>query len=239
MDDRTAVLIGVGEASERIDEPTWRGLSPADLAAAAAAAAIADASARDPLAPHIDVVAAVRQFETSSPRAEAPFGRSDNFPRAVARRIGADPARAILEPVGGQGPQHLVNEFARAIAKGEAGMVLLCGAEAISTIRHLASRGEKRDWSEDGRRRAGGPRLRRGPDHRRAGSSRRAHADHRLRPVRERPPRPARPLARGLRPGDGPPLRAVHPRRRRQPPRHVARGPHARGAGDGDAGRTG
>ena len=149
MDDRTPVLIGVAEASERIDEPTWRGLSPADLAGAAAAAALADAHAREPLASHIDVVAAVRQFETSSPRAEAPFGRADNFPRAVARRIGASPARAILEPVGGPGPQHLVNEFARAIARGEAEMVLLCGAEAISTIRHLASRGEKRDWSEE------------------------------------------------------------------------------------------
>ncbi|MBV8684326.1 MAG: acetyl-CoA acetyltransferase [Caulobacteraceae bacterium] len=149
MDDRTPVLIGVGEASERIDEPTWRGLSPADLAGEAAAAALADAHAKEPLAPHIDVVAGVRQFETSGPRAEAPFGRSDNFPRAVAKRIKANPARAILEPVGGQGPQHLVNEFGRAIAKGEAEMVLLCGAEAISTIRHLASRGEKRDWSEE------------------------------------------------------------------------------------------
>jgi acetyl-CoA C-acetyltransferase len=147
--DDVPVIIGVGEASERIDEPGWQGLSPADLAGRAAAAALADARANEPLAPHIDVIAAVRQFETSSPRAEAPFGRADNFPRAVARRIGADPARAILEPVGGQGPQHLVNEFARAIAAGEAGMVLLCGAEAISTIRHLLSRGERRDWSEE------------------------------------------------------------------------------------------
>jgi acetyl-CoA C-acetyltransferase len=148
VDDDTPVIIGVGEASERIGEPTWEGLSPADLAGRAAAAALADAGAREPLAAHIDVVAGVRQFETSGPRVEAPFGRADNFPRAVARRIGADPARAILEPVGGQGPQHLVNEFARAIARREAGMVLLVGAEAISTIRHLMTQGERRDWSE-------------------------------------------------------------------------------------------
>ena len=76
------------------------------------------------------------------------FGRADNFPRAVARRIGADPARAILEPVGGQGPQHLVNEFAQAIGAGETDLVLLCGSEAISTVRHLTGRGESRDWSE-------------------------------------------------------------------------------------------
>jgi acetyl-CoA C-acetyltransferase len=149
VDEDTPVIIGVGEASERIDQPTWEGLSPADLAARAAAAALADARAGQPLASHIDVIAGVRQFETSAPRAQAPFGRADNFPRAVGRRIGADPARAILEPVGGQGPQHLVNEFARAIARRESGMVLLCGAEAISTIRHLMTRRETRDWSEE------------------------------------------------------------------------------------------
>ncbi len=148
MGDDTPVIIGVGEASERIDSPDWRALSPADLAAEASAAAIADAAASQDLTAKIDVIAAIRQFEISLPRAVAPFGRADNFPRAVARRLGADPRRAILEPVGGQGPQHLVNEFARVIAAGQAGMVLLCGAEAISTVRQLTSRGESRDWTE-------------------------------------------------------------------------------------------
>jgi len=148
LDDNTPVIIGVGEASERIDAAGYEALSPADLAGRAAAAALADARATSPLAPHIQVIAAIRQFEVSGPRAEAPFGKADNFPRAIARRIGADPARAILEPVGGQGPQHLVNEFAQAIGAGETTMVLICGSEAISTVRHLASRGETRDWSE-------------------------------------------------------------------------------------------
>ncbi len=149
MSDDAAVIIGVGEASERLDSPQWRGLSPADLAGLAARAALDDAGAREDLAPRVDVIAGVRQFETSGPRAPAPFGRADNFPRAVARRIGADPARAILEPVGGQGPQHLVNEFTQVVARGEADLVLLCGAEAISTQRALMSRGEHRDWSEE------------------------------------------------------------------------------------------
>jgi acetyl-CoA C-acetyltransferase len=145
--DNTPVLIGVGEASERIDAPTYAGLSPADLAGKAAAAALADAGAPG-LAAHIDVITGVRQFEISGPNAKPPFGASNNFPRAVGKRIGVDPARAVLEVVGGQGPQHLVNEFAHAIAAGEAGMVLLAGAEAISTVRHLTSRGETRDWAE-------------------------------------------------------------------------------------------
>ena len=148
MTDNTPIIIGVGEASERIDAADYAALSPADLAGRAAAAALADAGVEG-LAAHVDVIAAIRQFEVSWPAAVAPFGRADNFPRALARRIGADPARTILEPVGGQGPQHLVNEFAHAIAAGEAGMALFCGSESISTVRHLASRGETRDWAEE------------------------------------------------------------------------------------------
>jgi acetyl-CoA C-acetyltransferase len=143
------VIIGVGEASERIDAKDYAALSPVELAARAASAAMADAAAARPLASEIEVVAAIRQFEISGPRAVAPFGRSNNLPRSVARRIGADPARAILEPVGGQGPQHLVNEFAQAIGRGETDLALFVGAEAISTVRHLAGRGETRDWAED------------------------------------------------------------------------------------------
>ncbi len=146
--DLTPVIIGVGEASERIEAPNYVAHSPVDLAAQAARAALDMALGTATLAAHIDVIAAIRQFEVSGPRAVAPFGRADNFPRAVGKRIGADPVRAILEPVGGQGPQHLVNEFAQAIALGKIGMALICGSEAISTVRHLTARGETRDWSE-------------------------------------------------------------------------------------------
>lgn len=148
IDDRTPIIVGIGEASERIDSPDYAALSPADLAAAACRAALDDAGAPADLAPSVEVIAVIRQFEVSGPGAVAPFGKADNFPRAVAKRIGADPKRAILEPVGGQGPQHLVNEFAQAIGKGEMGLALICGSEAISTIRHLMTQGETRDWNE-------------------------------------------------------------------------------------------
>ena len=147
ISDNTPVIIGVGEASERIGAPGYAALSPAALAAGAAKAAIEDAGAGD-IAGQIDVIAAIRQFEVSGPGAKPPFGAADNFPRSVAARIGADPRHAILEIVGGQGPQHLVNEFAHAIAAGETRMALMVGSEAISTVRHLATQGESRDWSE-------------------------------------------------------------------------------------------
>ena len=144
---QTPILIGVGEASERIDAPDYAAMSPVALAAKAAQAALIDAGA-PALERYIDVIASIRQFEVSGPNAKPPFGASDNFSRSVGARIGADPARAILEVVGGQGPQHLVNEMAHSIAAGETGMALLVGSESISTVRYLMTKGETRDWAE-------------------------------------------------------------------------------------------
>jgi len=144
----TPILVGVGQYADRIEDPEYRALSVVELGAEAARRALNDALSIEWLAAQIDVVAGVRQFETSTPDAVAPFGRSNNFPRSVMQRLGHQPERAVLEIAGGQSPQHLVNEFAEAIATGEAQMVLLVGAEAISTQRHLLSQGQKPDWSE-------------------------------------------------------------------------------------------
>lgn len=148
-DQRTPVLVGVGQAAERIDDPGYARRSAVTLAADAARAALhdtgVDASA---VAAAIDTVAGVRQFENSTPIAQAPLGCSDNYPRAVAGRIGAGPARAVLEVTGGQAPQHLVNEFAAAIAAGQAETVLLVGSDAISTERHLAHAEDRPDFTE-------------------------------------------------------------------------------------------
>lgn len=149
VDDRTPVLVGVGQASERIDDPGYRRLSAVGLAAEAARAALVDSGA-DPaaLAAALDTVAGVRQFENSTPAAYAPLGRSTNYPRSVAARIGADPARTVLEVVGGQAPQHLVTELAAAIAGGAVQAALVVGSEAISTVRHLAGRADAPDFTE-------------------------------------------------------------------------------------------
>ncbi len=150
IDPRTPVVVGVGQASERIDDPGYQRLSPVDLAAAAARAALADsgADAGADVAAAIDAVAGIRQFEISIPGARAPLGKSDNYPRSVARRIGVSPARAILEVVGGQAPQHLVTELAGAIAGGTCEVALVFGSEAISTVRHLAKADDRPDFTE-------------------------------------------------------------------------------------------
>lgn len=149
LDPRTPVLVGVGQAAERIDDPGYRRMSAVELGAAAAAAALADTGA-DPaaVAAALTVVAGVRQFEVSGPVPRAPLGRSDNFPRSVAGRVGATPRRAVLDVAGGQAPQHLVTEFAGEIAAGREAAVLLVGAEAISTARHLAGAADRPDFTE-------------------------------------------------------------------------------------------
>jgi acetyl-CoA C-acetyltransferase len=149
LDPRTPVVVGVGQASERLGEPGYLRRSPVDLAADAARAAIDDSRANPAaVTAAIETVAGVRQFENSVPSARALLGRSDNYPRSVAGRLGADPARAVLEVSGGQAPQHLVNEFGAVIACGGAEVVLLFGSEAISTIEHYAGADDRPDFTE-------------------------------------------------------------------------------------------
>jgi acetyl-CoA C-acetyltransferase len=64
IDPRTPVIVGVGQSSERIDDPDYRRMSAVELAAQAAR----DVSAA---ARRIDTVAGVRQFEISTPWASA------------------------------------------------------------------------------------------------------------------------------------------------------------------------
>lgn len=149
ISDNTPVVIGVGQYSERVGEPGYAALSYADLGGKALAAAIADTCASDPVAPAIDTIAAIRAFEMSRPDRDRPFGGPDNVPRGFAARVGANPERAILSTTGGQYNQKLVGEFAGDIAAGRSQCAAIVGAEAISTVLALATKGEKPDWSEE------------------------------------------------------------------------------------------
>jgi acetyl-CoA C-acetyltransferase len=122
-------------------------MSSVELATAAAEAALRDTGTdADVVARAIDTVAGTRQFEISG-RTPTPLGGSNNYPRSVANRIGASPSRAVLEPVGGHGPQHLVTEFAGVVAAGDAEVVMIFGSENTSSIRYFADR-PKPDHSE-------------------------------------------------------------------------------------------
>jgi acetyl-CoA C-acetyltransferase len=142
------VIIGVGQYSERVGEPGYAALSYMDLSGRALAAAIADSGAAGSVADAIDTLAAIRAFEMSRPDRVPPFGAADNVPRAIAKRVGANPARAILTTTGGQTNQQLVGEFASAIAAGDSQCAVIVGSEAISTVLALTAKGETPDWSE-------------------------------------------------------------------------------------------
>jgi acetyl-CoA C-acetyltransferase len=145
---RTPVIVGVGQFTENIDDPGYRGMSAVELATEAARAALADTGANPhDVAKAVDAVVGLRQFEISAGM-PAPLGKSNNYPRSVMQRLGAQPARSVVEPVGGQGPQKLVTEFGTAIANGDADVVMIIGSENGSTLRYFAKRDDKPDFTQ-------------------------------------------------------------------------------------------
>ena len=150
IDPRTPVVVGVGQFTERIDDADYRGMSAVEMATEAVRAALADTGADvTAVAQAIEVFAGLRQFEICTPYADPPLGCSDNYVRSVAQRVGADPVRAILEPIGGNGPQKLMTEFASAIAAGEHEVVLILGSEPGSTAKYFSGReSDKPDFTE-------------------------------------------------------------------------------------------
>ncbi|OBB58336.1 acetyl-CoA acetyltransferase [Mycobacterium sp. 852013-51886_SCH5428379] len=148
VDPRTPVLVGVGQFTERIDDPGYRGMSAVELATEAVRAALADTGADvDAVAQAVHTVVGLRQFEISGPM-PATLGKSNNYPRSVMKRFGADPMRVILEPVGGQGSQKVVTEFAGEIAAGRIEIAMIIGSEPGSTAKYFANRDDKPDFTE-------------------------------------------------------------------------------------------
>jgi len=143
----TPIIIGVGQASAGVPDDLEAAPSAVDLAAAAARRALEDAGGMH-LASQIDTIAAVRTFADSSPTWQSPFGSTNNFPRSVGLRIGAQPERAIYDCVGGDSPQKLVAEFAEKLAQGTCELVLLTGGEAIANTKAATKAGVTLNWSE-------------------------------------------------------------------------------------------
>ena len=93
VSDNTPIIVGVGEASERIDAADYQALSPVALAAADAQVALDDAGIS---AAAVDVIAAIRQFEVSGANARPPCTRLCKQPTPMAW---SPPAAMTLEDV--------------------------------------------------------------------------------------------------------------------------------------------
>ncbi|MGZ8176603.1 enoyl-CoA hydratase-related protein [Williamsia sp. SKLECPSW1] len=151
LDPCTPVLVGVGEASERIDDPDYRARSEAQMAADALRAALADTGADpDAVAAAVDTAAMTRSFEAMG--FGTPLGAPTDYPWAVLRRVGAEPARVVYEALGGQTPQSLITEMCDRIASGASETGVVFGADVTSTTRHFSrgagAAGDVPDFSE-------------------------------------------------------------------------------------------
>lgn len=120
-DPHSPVVVGVGQTEQKL--PADLAHPPIELLEAAAHAADADSGAARSLLAEADVVAVV-QITTW------PYPDPGAF---LAHRLGIEQRRTLVTTVGGNSPQLLVNEMADMISRGDAGVVLLGGAESMHT----------------------------------------------------------------------------------------------------------
>jgi len=148
-DDRTPVLVGCGQITQREPDPA-AALSPMDLTAAAARQAADDAGAGAALLQALDTVLMVRSFSDTSWRFTCPFGRYSNPPESLAQRLDASNAqRLVYTHPGGNMPQWCINRLFEMVTRGEVAAALIAGGEALATQKAAQRSGLELDWSED------------------------------------------------------------------------------------------
>ena len=96
MENSTPIIVGGGQFTEK-EFALEEAQPPLGIAAEASKAAISDTGVGGLIAANIDTIVSIRIFPDSSnrPRLQIPFGRAENPPRAIAKRIGANPVNAI------------------------------------------------------------------------------------------------------------------------------------------------
>lgn len=112
----TPVLVGVGQLSQRVDDPR-EGAEPLEMMVSALKLAAADAGSPELLS-RADSIRVIRGA-----------WRYGNPGRVIASRLGADSAQIVGTPYGGNFVQVCVNDAAREIQKGREDIVLVTGAE--------------------------------------------------------------------------------------------------------------
>ncbi len=135
MDERTPILVGAGQVTQR-DVDLSAAREPIDLMADAARAAIDDAGAARLLVA-VDMVAAVNVFSWDYV----------NVPRLLAERLRIHPRHELYTTVGGNSPQMLVDAVAERIARGETDVALVGGAEAFNTLARARRAKRHLDWA--------------------------------------------------------------------------------------------
>lgn len=131
--DRTPVVVGVAQATQRVDDPL-AARSPVDLMADAVRLAVLDGGLD--AGPEFDALWVVRSLSC----------RARNPGRAIGRAAGISARRYGLSDHGGDTPQRLVNRACVAIAAGEAEAIVITGGEAARSRRRARAAGIELDW---------------------------------------------------------------------------------------------
>jgi acetyl-CoA C-acetyltransferase len=132
--DTAPVIVGVGEVTQRTQDPA-QALEPLALMAAALHAADQDAGAS--VLALVDSLDVVQEF--SWPYADAPL--------QLSQRLGINPERRVYGPVGGETPVHFIHEAALRIWRGESTVAALVGAEALYAVAAAQKQGVALPWS--------------------------------------------------------------------------------------------
>jgi acetyl-CoA C-acetyltransferase len=132
--ERTPVIIGVGEVTERRPEP-GQAREPVDLMAAALREADADAGGG-----WLSKLEALSLVGLISWRYCDPVG-------LLGERLGIRPPRTVNASMGGETPIRLLHEAALAIARGELQTAAFVGGEASSSVAQASRTGQAPKWT--------------------------------------------------------------------------------------------
>ena len=132
--DRTPVIIGVGEFSDRLG-PDHAGLEP--LALLVEATRRADTDAGGGWVERLTSIDIVNVLSWPYKDLAAEF----------VAALGVHPARAVHSPAGGETPLRLIHDIANRIAEGTPDVALVCGAEAFRSVGTAMKNGTALDWT--------------------------------------------------------------------------------------------
>jgi len=134
IDSSTPVLVGVGQLTQRWQDPASQ-KHPMALMADAARAAFEDCGATGIIA-GVDSLHVVNTFTW-------PY---DDLPGQLAAELGVPATHREYTGIGGNTPQRLVNHACAELASGRRRAVLIVGAEALDSTMHAASAGIDLPW---------------------------------------------------------------------------------------------
>lgn len=144
--DRLPVIVGVGEVLDRPADLS-RAQEPLALMEAALLAADADAGGG-----FLSRIASLDVVNLLSWRYADPAGQ-------LCARLDIIPARAVYGPVGGESPVRFLHEAALRIARGEAEVCAVVGAESQWSVNKARAAGVDLPWTPKPPATGGGPRI--------------------------------------------------------------------------------